>query len=109
MALSENSTKEALASTFTSMGTWIAVYDQSTSAEATGGGYARKQTTWTGGDDDGVSTGSQVEIDLPAGTYNAVGVFAASTGGSPIEKKTISAKTLDGAGKLLITPTITIS
>lgn len=111
MALSENSTKEALAVKFTELGSWIGVYVNGGTTEAVGGSpaYARKQTTWDPGSTDGVVTGSQVEIDLPAGSYSHIGVFAAATGGLPIEKKMISTKTLDAQGKLLITATLTVT
>lgn len=112
MALSQGSTREELAKKFTELGSWVAVYQSGGSTEASGGSpaYARKQTTWSAGTPaDGIYVGSQVEIDLPAGTYSHVGIFDSVTGGNLIEKKAITSKTLDGQGKLLITPTITIS
>ena len=67
--------------------TWgLGCRNDNASTEATGGGYARKQTTWSAGTGgDGIYTGSQVEIDVPAGTYTHIGIYAASTGGSAIE------------------------
>ncbi|MFI5775968.1 hypothetical protein [Nocardia sp. NPDC051570] len=72
--------------------------------------YARKQTTWTSGTG-GVINGSQVTIDLPAGTYNYVGLWKTATGGQAdfIDKVLISSTTLGGQGQLLITPTFTQS
>ena len=111
MALSQASTKESLATAFTNLGSWVAVYVSGGTTEASGGSpaYARKQTTWAGGAVDGIATGSQVEIDLPAGTYTHVGIFDAQTGGNLIEKVAITSTQLGAQGKLLVTPTITIS
>lgn len=109
MAISQNSTKEALARAYGQLGNWIGVF--TSGGEASGGDpvYTRVQTTWTEGGDDGIIVGSQVDIDLPAGTYTHVGIFDAQTGGTLIDKKAIDAKTLDGQGKLLIKPTYTQS
>ena len=111
MALSQDATKEALATAFTGLGNWIAVFTSGGSTEATGGSpaYARKQTTWAAGGTDGIATGSQVEIDLPAGTYTHVGVYTASTGGTLIEKTAITSTALGAQGKLLVTPPITVT
>ena len=111
MALSQNATKEALATAFADLGSWVAVFTSGGSTEASGGSpaYARKQTTWDGGAVDGVATGSQVEIDLPAGTYTHVGIYSAASGGTLIEKTVITSTTLGAQGKLLVTPTITIT
>lgn len=112
MALGQNATKESLATAFTGLGNWIAVYTNvSAGTEATGGSpaYARKQTTWSGGASDGVATGSQVAIDLPAGTYDGVGIYTASTGGTLIEKVSITSTTLGAQGQILVTPTVTIT
>ncbi|MFR9750503.1 hypothetical protein ACL02S_05655 [Nocardia sp. 004] len=80
--------------------------------EATGGSpaYARKQTTWTSATS-GVINGSQVTIDLPAGTYTYIGLWKTSTGGTAdfIDKVAISSTTLGAQGQLLITPTFTMS
>lgn len=108
MALSVGTTKESLAQNLSTMGSWIAAYTNATT-EATGGSYARKQTTWSAGTaGDGIYSGSQVEIDVPAGTYTHVAVFAASTGGSAIEVIDITDQVFASAGKLLVTPTITV-
>ena len=50
-----------------------------------------------------------MEIDLPSGTYTHVGIFDAQTGGNLIEKVAITSTQLGAQGKLLITPTVTIS
>ena len=112
MALGQNATKESLAAAFAGMGAWIAAYTNvAAGTEATGGSpaYARKQTTWSGGASDGVYTGSQVALDLPAGTYDGIGIFTASTGGTLIEKIGIASTTLGAQGQILVTPTYTQS
>lgn len=115
MAIAVNATKEALATEYTSLGSWISLHTAdpgSTGAsEATGGSpaYARKQTTWTAGASDGVSNGSQVTFDAPAGTYTHVGIWSLSSAGTFIDKVAISAVTLGAQGQILITPTYTQS
>lgn len=109
MPLSQNPTKEALAAKFTELGSWVAVF-KSDGNEASGGSpaYARVQTTWPTGDaSDGIKTGSQVEVNLPTGTYDAVGIYSASTGGTLVEKIPVTSTTFGGQAKLLVTPTYT--
>lgn len=82
-----NATKEAAALAVTGRGNWISVHTGDPGAtganEATGGGYARAQTTWAGGGADGVVPGSQVSITLPAAAgYECLGVWTAATGGT---------------------------
>ncbi|HMS74201.1 hypothetical protein [Gordonia sp. (in: high G+C Gram-positive bacteria)] len=111
MPLSQGSTKEALAGDLAVKATWVAAMT-SASAEASA---ARKQTTWSSGTaGDGVYTGSQVEIDVPAGVYTHIGYFLASTGGSLVQVNEIKAggspapQEFTGAGKLLVTPQIEV-
>ena len=49
--------------------------------EATGGGYARVQTTWTPGST-GTNSGSVVNISCAAGTYTEGGIWSALTTGT---------------------------
>ncbi|MFI7001349.1 hypothetical protein [Nocardia sp. NPDC050175] len=74
--------------------------------------YARKPSTWTSGTG-GVITGSQVTIDVPAGTYSWVGLWKTATGAAGsadfIDKVAISPTTLGAQSQLLITPTFTQS
>ena len=109
MALSVGATKESAAGYLAGLGAWVAAMTNA-STEATGGGYARKQTTWSAGTGgDGIYTGSQVEIDVPAGTYTHIGIYAASTGGSAIEVIDIVDQVFASAGKLLVTPSISVT
>lgn len=54
--------------------------------EATGGtpAYARQQTTWTAGTN-GSHSGSQVTLNLPAGTYPYMIVCQASSGNNMVD------------------------
>ena len=115
MAIATNAAKESLASAYAGLGTWISVHTASPGTtganEATGGApaYARKQTTWSGGASDGVTTGSQVTFDLPAGTYSHIGIWSASTAGTFVDFAAITPVTLGAQGQLLVTPTFTQS
>jgi hypothetical protein len=86
------STAQALDNYKVSLGNWIGVCTGppgNTSTvlnEATGGSpaYARQQTTWTPGTN-GTNTGSQVTLNLPAGTYSYGIICSASTGNTMID------------------------
>lgn len=86
-----NAAKEAAAVAVTGLGGWLSVHtsDPGTTGanEATGGTptYARKQTTWTPGAADGVSTGSMVTIDVPPGTYTHAGQWSAAVAGTFVQ------------------------
>lgn len=107
--------KETGALAITALGAYVSLHtaDPGTTgtSEATGGSpaYARKLTTWTGGTSDGVVPGSQVTIDVPAGTYTYMGIWSASTAGTFISSVAISSTTLGAQGQVLVTPTLTVS
>ena len=115
MAIAVNATKEALASAYVTLGAYISLHtsDPSTTGqnEAAGGtpSYARKQTTWTAGASDGIINGSEVSIDVPAGSYTHAGIWSAATGGNFIDKVSITATTLGAQGVVKVTPTVTVS
>lgn len=113
MAITNSTTKEALAVYFGTLGAYISLHtgDPSTTGtlEASGGGYARKQTTWTGGTADGIVTGSGVTIDAPAGTWAWAGIWNAASGGTFIEKFAINSTILSSPGQIVVTPTITVT
>jgi hypothetical protein len=104
MAGTTPSTKETAALAVTGLGSWISLHtgDPGTTGanEATGGApaYARIQTTWSGAGSDGVVVGSDVLIDVPAGTYNYVGIWSAASGGTFI-----------GSNPTPLSPVITVS
>lgn len=93
------------------LGTWISAHtgDPSTTGanEVAGGTYAREQTTW-GAAAAGDTTGSQVSIDIPAGTTVTYwGFWSASSGGT--FRGGFELDTPEGfgaAGVLNVTPTL---
>ena len=105
--------KETAATAVTALGNYVSMHtaDPGTTgaSEATGGApaYARKQTTWTAGSSDGVVPGSEVTIDLPAGTYTHFGIWTAATGGTFVGGGSITSTTLSAQGQIKVTPTYT--
>lgn len=97
----------------TALGTWISAHtgDPSTTGanEVTGGTYAREQTTW-GSASAGDQTGSQVSIDIPAGTtVTHWGIWSASSGGTFRGGFEISpSEGFGAAGVLNVTPTVDV-
>ncbi|QIS16586.1 phage tail fiber protein [Nocardia arthritidis] len=120
MAIIVPATRQVLADAYKTIagntGAWVSVHfaDPSTTgaSEAKDGSpaYARKQTTWTSGTG-GVLNGTQVTIDLPAGTWTHIGLWKSATGGQAdfIDKVAITPTTLGAQGQLLITPTFTVN
>lgn len=115
MALNVAASKNALAGKFATDATWIAITTASPGAgpavsnEATGGGYARQQTTW-GSASGGVVTGSQVTVPLAAGTYTHIAICTASTGSTLYEWYPLGTSlVLSVAGNVLVTPSFTES
>jgi hypothetical protein len=107
-----NAAKEAAALAITGLGTWISLHtaDPGTTgtSEASGGGYTREQTTWTGGSSDGSVPGSQVTFDAAAATYTWIGIWSASSGGTFVGGIQLSSSVVLGAtGQVLVTPTVT--
>ena len=114
MALT-NASKEAAATAVTALGSYVSLHtgDPGTSgaSEASGGSpaYARQQTTWTAGAADGVVDGSQVTVDVPAGTYTHFGLWSAATGGTFVGGGSIASTTLAAQGQIKVTPSYTQS
>lgn len=108
-------TKESLATQFGTLGTYISLHTgdpgtAGTANEASGGSYARVQTTWSGGASDGIITGSAVDINAPVNTYTYIGVWSAATGGTFVGSSTIASTAISGsAGIVRVTPTFTVS
>ena len=114
MAITNPATREALATYLGTLGAYISFHtaDPGTTGanEASGGGYGgRKLTNWTGGTADGTVTGSEVPIDVPAGTWAWCGIWSALSGGTFVEKFPVNSNTLSAAGTIKVTPTLTIS
>lgn len=107
---------ESAAADVVATGTFISMHTADPGAtgasEATGGtpAYARKATVWTAGASDGVQSGSQVEFDLPAGTYTHVGVWSLVTAGTFVGFVALfTPVVLIEQGLVRITPTVTAS
>ena len=80
-----NGTRLTAATAVSGLGQWISLHTGAgggtTGAnEATGGSYARKQTTWSNGTTSRV--GSTVNIPCAAGTYTEGGIWSAVTAGT---------------------------
>lgn len=111
-----NTSKEAAADAVIALGAYISLHtaDPGTTgaSEASGGSpaYARQATTWSAdATDDGVRTGTEVTIDLPAGTYTHFGLWSAATAGTFVGGGTITSTTLSAQGQIKVTPTYTQS
>ena len=115
-AFTPGTTKEALADAEIALGTWISLHTATPgttgASEATGGSpaYSRQQTTWSADTtDDGIRAGTQVTIDLAAGTYTHFGLWTAATAGTYIDGGTITSTFLGAQGQIKVTPTYTQS
>jgi hypothetical protein len=115
MAIAVTTTKNALCTTYGQQGTYISVHTAdpgTTGANEAGGGtpaYARVATTWAAAANS-ATTGSQVTINLPAGTYTYAGLWSTASGTTGfVDKVAISSTTLGAQGTLLITPTFTMT
>lgn len=111
MAFSTTTRNAALDAVGT-QGAWISLHtaDPGTTgaSEASGGTYARVQTTWSPASG-GSKPGSQVTINVPAGTYTYFGVWSAASGGtfsfgSPLNPPS---QTFASAGTYGFTPSVT--
>lgn len=113
MTVSVASTKEALASAFGELGSWVSLHTGDPgftgASEASGGtpAYSRKPTNWLHGDTDGVITGTAVVIDAPAGVYTHIGIWSTPTGGTFVAGVAISDVTLSEQGQVILVPSFT--
>ena len=114
MAIAVATTRQALADTYKTQGTWVGVAtgDPGTTAtpsnEATGGApaYARKQTTWTSATG-GVVNGSAVTIDVAAATYTHILLASAASGANMVDKADVTDVVMSAQGQIVVTPTFT--
>jgi hypothetical protein len=114
MAIAVATTRQALANTYATQGTWIgaATGDPGTSStpanEATGGtpAYARIQTTWTAGSG-GIQNGSAVTLNVQAATYTYILLASAQTGNTMVDKAAITSVVMSAQGQLVVTPSYT--
>lgn len=114
MAIAVTATKNSLCTTYAGLGSYISIHTASPGGtganEATGGSpaYARQSTTW-GSASASTITGSQVTINLAAGTYTYAGIWTAATSGTFIDQVAISSTTLGAQGQLLVTPSFSMT
>lgn len=106
-------TKNAAVDAVTALGNWISLHtaDPGTTgaSEASGGSYARQQSTF-GAAASGVSTGSEVTFaGLIAASYTHWGAWSASTAGTFRHGNSLTpSMTLGGTGTLKVTPSVTV-
>lgn len=109
-----NATHQAASNAVAALGAYISLHTGAggtTGAnEATGGGYARVQTTWTAGST-GTNSGSVVNISCAAGTYVEGGIFSAVSSGTFVGSAAFGGGNVvvSGTGaSISVTPSITV-
>ncbi|WP_068059426.1 phage tail fiber protein [Nocardia xishanensis] len=117
MAIAVATTRQVLADAYKTLAGSSSVYvslhtaDPSTTGanEATGGGYARVQGTWSSGSGGALSM-AELTFTAPAGTYTHVGLWSASSSGTFYDKAALSPNiTLGSAGTIKVTPSFALS
>lgn len=114
MAIAVATSRQALADTYKTLGTWIGIAtgDPGTSAtpanEASGGSpaYARKQTTWTSATG-GVVNGTAVTVDVPTGTFTHILLASGVSGANMVDKADVTDVVMSAQGQIVVTPTYT--
>jgi len=108
-----NATHQAGSNAIAALGDWISMHTGAggtTGAnEATGGGYAREQTSWTP-DGTGTNEGIEVNIAVAAGTYVEGGIWSAVSAGTFVGSDAFDGGNIvvSGAGASVnVTPSIT--
>ncbi|KLO25911.1 hypothetical protein ABW16_21625 [Mycolicibacter heraklionensis] len=107
-----DATHKAASDAIAALGRYISLHTSAAGTnganEATGGSYARVQTTWTSGSN-GTNSGSAVDINCAAGSYTEGGIFSASTSGTFVGSAAFSGGTVTVSGtgaKITVTPSI---
>lgn len=116
MAIAIGATRQSVATYYGTLGNWLGLATASPGTtttpanEATGGGYARVQTTWSNGAN-GVINGTAATITAAAGTYTFAILASAATvaAANMIDNASITSTTLSAAGQVVLTPTYTQS
>ena len=109
-----NATHQAASNAIAGLGAYISLHtaDAGTTgaSEATSGGYARVQTTWTPGST-GTNMGSVVNISCAAGTYVQGGIFSALSSGTFVGSAAFGGGNVvvSGTGaSISVTPSVTV-
>jgi hypothetical protein len=109
MAIRIDSTRQALADKYGSLGTFVglATADPGATAtpanEASGGSYARVATTWSP-EIGGWEQGSACTVNADAGTYTFAILCSAANGNNMIDNCVIDSTTLSSVGQIVLTP-----
>jgi hypothetical protein len=109
MAIRIDSTRQALADKYGSLGNFLglATADPGTAAapanEASGGSYARVATTWAS-EIGGWEQGSACTVNVNPGTYTFAILCSAATGANMIDNCVIDSTILPTAGQIVLTP-----
>jgi hypothetical protein len=94
-------THQAAADAIKALGTWIGVHTAAAgttgASEASGGSYARRQTTWTS-NSNGTVSGSTVNVPVPAGSYTEGSIWSAQTAGTFVGSGAFSGGTVTVSG-----------
>jgi hypothetical protein len=113
MATFTAAARNAALTAVSNLGSWISLHNANPGTtgvgnEISGGSYARIQTTWATASA-GSQAGSQVTINVPAGTTIAYyGIWSAVTGGTFVGGDILPAsETYGSAGTYLLTITLT--
>lgn len=115
MALPD-ATHKASCDAVVALGTWVSVYSSAAGTtganEATGGSYARQQSTFATGAISGgfwVRAGSLVNVPVAAGSYAEAGLNSAASGGTFVGSDSFvgGTVTVSGTGaSIAITPSV---
>lgn len=115
--MNQLTTAQNITNDFTALGSWLGVttgppgQGATVLNEATGGSpaYARQQTTWTAGAN-GSAQGSQITLNLPAGTYPYLVLCSGSSGNNMVDWCILSTPImLTEQGAVTITPSATFA
>lgn len=114
MAIAVATTKQSVSNAYAALGNWAGLTTGSPGSsaspanEASGGGYARQQFTWTAATG-GVNNGSSVPINVPAGTFTHVILCSSSSGASMLDWANPADLVMSQAGQIVVTPKYTQS
>lgn len=115
--MNQLTTAQNITNDYTALGNYIGVCtgppgnSSTVLNEATGGSpaYTRQATTWTA-HTNGSATGSQVTLNLPAGTYPYMIMCSASSGNTMVDWCILSTPITNSAqGPVTITPAVSVT
>jgi hypothetical protein len=109
MAIRIDTTRQALANTYGTLGKYLGVASADPGAaaapanEASGGSYARVATSWSA-QTGGWEQGTACTLDVNAGTYTYAILCSAAAGATMIDNCEIDTTILPSAGQIVLTP-----